>query len=251
VNPDHGHPLSRARLLLVAALGSFLWLLLSIFGQGSSATASEDAPLNPLLETISGTVGELVPLPDAAPTIATVLNEEATELNEKAITRVVQSLPIAPVVEPTLATTIAIVDEVALPAVQQTLGLVTTLVDLPDEPLSPALWLSHIVATDHAVAAESAAPVTEPEPAAVPLTAAAADTRAAHVPAAGSPDVRTAPLPSPLSADTSISAVGGGHAPVASLTGIGHRSLLEAAAASPIDDALPAAPPSGSDTSPD
>lgn len=243
---------TRGRILLFALLSAFVWLLLSIFTGGTTAVADERD--DGLLESLTSTVEEVVPL-----TIVTETLNDVTESLAPVTNAVAPATdPLTPVVEPITQTTQDVLEPVLeQPAIEATVTLVNdvvgnsidalTGVEIDDplnfEPLSSAMALP------------LAATAFGPGPAAVKATAVTPDTRAASVPAAGSlsspqsPSAPTDPvIPAPA---PSLGQASGAPALVAALAHAGGPLTLVAASAASASFAAPASPTFDHDSSPD
>lgn len=245
MNLDTERPLvARARLLLIAMLGAVVWLMLSLVGGSNSAEASENH--DSLLDTISGSVMGLSPLPTVTTPIVASIDRGGPEPVVNGVAREHATRALSS----SIVATVDIADQVMGTVVADALEIGDDLTANLGGTLDPDDADSSSVMMNPAPAAASAARATRPEPAAM-LETAAADTRAAQVPAAGSTDSPSTPGAPPVPVSTASSPGAGNQIPLASLPAFGANSMAEETSAEPRNDTLPSSPTFDGDTSPD
>jgi hypothetical protein len=250
MDPETGTPVvTRGRILAVAALAAFAWLILTLFGVSTPATADDGgADDDSLLGALTAEINDVSAVPideplttavaqvteSLEPVVASVADPVVTDLAEPVVAHMVE-----PVLNrPLAAETVNLVDQLL------THGAPSPELILPftDEPLISAPTTSGVV-----VAAQ-------PEPVAVALTSAASDTKAAHVPAAGShpiPIQPRTPTGPELALAPSLTQNAGAPALLAAMPASLNQFVLVGSPAAAENLTPPAAPTFDSDTSPD
>src|SRR5690606_19774445 len=179
----------RGRILALAALAAFVWLMLTLFGVSTPANADEGSETSDsFLGTLAAEIDEIAPIPLVEPLSSAA--DRASEPLEPVVASVAEPV-VATVVEPALTNLAepvvahAVEPILGQPLVAETVGLVQGI--LADSSPSPELgFVFNHEPMISAPTMPSAVVAVQQGPVAVALTSAASDTKAAHVPAAGS-----------------------------------------------------------------
>lgn len=247
MDPETGTSVvTRGRLLALAVLAAFAWLMLTLFGVSTPANADEGSgTVDTLLETLTAEVDDIAPLTLVEPLSSTVdqaIADRATEPLEPVVARVVEPV-VAHAVEPVLGQ----------PLVTETVRLVEDI--LTESAASPEL--SVILNNEPFISAPATPGVVvaaQQGPVAVALTSAASDTKAAHVPAAGShppPSQPHNPTGPAVAVAPSLTQHGGGPTLLAAMPASLGLSVQIGSPAGVENFTPPGAPTFDSDASPD
>jgi hypothetical protein len=254
---------TRGRILLLALLVAFVWLLLTVIATSAPAVADEsDTDRGALLDAVGATIEEIAPVPAVTEPVVAVVDRAVEPLKPvvEPVARHAAVEPVARVAEATLNTTATVADKITEPVLEQpvvaeTIAVVNGIIEL--SPSAPDLTGENVSAPTLAEAEPSALEANRPGPVAVRSTAVTPDTRVTDVPATGpsssqdGPGFPMTPVTPASATAPSLSQWTGAPSLLADLSGGGNSVAPAGASVAWVDFAVPPSPTFDSDTSPD